>query len=180
MMRFENGINLRKDRKDLAKENLGNLKRVMGRYKITIPAIAIGEILNYINTEIDDDEKKTECLNWLLDFINDFGVDILPIVYNIDFLQRQHSDNCVFSIAKEIIRREVTDPNEYYGGKTLDGNDALILAQAILDECDEAVILTVDSRMNEATTPHDIIEEREIIINNKLKKLKIVDNLREI
>ncbi len=89
-------------------------------------------------------------------------------------------NNCVFSVAREIIVRENPSLDEWYGGKSLDGNDALILAQAILDGCDEAVILTTDSRMNETTTPQDVIEEMEVTVNGKLKKLKIVDDLREV
>jgi hypothetical protein len=78
------------------------------------------------------------------------------------------------------MRREIPNPDESYGGKSLDGNDALILAQAILDEYDEAVILTIDDRMNRTTTPQDIIEENNIAVNGRLKKLKIIDDLSEI
>jgi hypothetical protein len=173
MMKAENGIKPRKE--ELAKENLKNLSRVGSIYKITIPAIAISEIINYINKKICDVRKKMECLNWLWNFINEYDIDVLPIVYDVCLFVYQYNNNCVFSVAKEIMRREIPNPDESYGGKSLDGNDALILAQAILDEYDEAVILTIDDRMNRTTTPQDIIEDKKIS-----KKLRIIDDLSEI
>jgi len=179
-MKLKNGINLKPERKELAEVNLKNLRRVMGTYKITIPAIAMGEVVNYIKENIDDGRKKVDCLNWLWDFINEYSIDVLPIVYDVCLFVYEYNNNCVFSVAREIMSRENADLNGYYSGKTLDGNDALILAQVILDEHDEAVILTVDSRMLESTTPHDIIEEKRIMVNGQLKKLRIIDDLSEI
>jgi len=174
MMKFENKISLEHEKAELAERNLRNLKRLKGAYKITLPAVALGEVINHIKEKIPA-KKKTDCLNWLWNFLNEYNVDILPIHYDVYRFAYQYNNNCVFSVAKEIASRENKDPNESYSGKTLDGNDALILAQAILDECDMAIILTVDSRMSEATTPHDIIEEMGMC-----KKLRIVNDLSEI
>ncbi len=175
MLKAENGIKLKNDRKELAVKNLKNLKKFCSRYMITIPAIAVGEIINYINNEVDDERKKWECLRWFFNFINDYNIDILPVVYDRCLFEYQYSNNCVFSVAKEIMSRENPNSDECYGGRSLEGDDALILSQAILDENSEAIILTIDTRMLEASTPHDIIEEKGLE-----KKLRIISDLDEL
>ncbi len=77
MMMFENGMSLlRGDGKDLAKENLRSLRRIVSRYRVTIPAVAMGEIVSYICTKVDTSRRRS-CFEWLWNFVDEYGVDVM-------------------------------------------------------------------------------------------------------
>ena len=182
MMKFEleykRKSNKKNDKLIVIENNIKSLNKAKSKYQLTISTIALGEVVRYIL----ENGKGEKYFRWLHNFLNDYEFDVLPITRDTfckfddkEMKYKFDDETNIFKIAEKIVSNEFGDQNEWWGGKTLDGNDALILAQAILDEHDEALILTCDRRMLEATTPHDIIEEMEIH-----KKLRIINDLGEI
>jgi predicted nucleic acid-binding protein len=176
IMKLKNGIGLKREKKELAIRNKDNIKSLGKSYTLTIPTVAVGEVIKFIR-EIEDGRKRSECLSWLWDFLEEHDVDVLPIMRDVVF---SYDSNCVFTIAKEIISRESSNPDDWWGGKTLDGNDALILAQAVLDENNVSVVLTTDSRMLTTTTVYDVIDMLKETGRLNDKKLKIIDDLSDL
>lgn len=172
IMKLENNIRMNKEKRELARINRDRMRSL--NYSLTMLVVAVGEVIRFIK-EINDDRKRKSCVEWFWKFLEENNIDVLPIVRDVVFID---DDNCVFKIAKDIIRGECSNPNDWWGGRTLDGNDALILAQAILDD-EVSAILTTDSRMLQATTIHDIIGELKERGKLGNKKLKIIDDLSD-
>ncbi|ADB57087.1 hypothetical protein [Archaeoglobus profundus] len=163
--------NREKDKLEVLESNISKLNIAKSRYKLTISTLALGEVVRFIA----ESEKKKEYVEWLLEFLNRYNIDILPIERDTfckyDDQTYRFNDECnIFKIAEEIVRNEFSNQNEWWGGKMLDGDDALILAQAICDKDAEA-LLTIEDRMIECVSV-DIIENKKIKRNPKLKRIK--------
>jgi len=163
--KFVSGIKLKKDYRDLAENNLKAFRRLCDKYQFVIPYIVIGEYAYVIQNKIHADENlKIKILNWLWKFVQDNGAIIVPIT-DSDLAD-------TLETANEILRKE--KENGYYFNRSLDATDSIILAQALHD-FDSKILLTTDSRMQEATSILDI--EKKL---GRQNSLTIVDDLSKI
>lgn len=163
--KYEHKIKLKRDYMDLAENNLRSFRRLYDKYQFVVPLVVIGEYAYVIQDKIKSEEDlKEKMIKWLWKFIQNNNAIIEPIL--------DENLRTILETASEILRKE--KENGEYRNKMLDATDSIILAQAIHD-FDSKILLTTDSRMQEATSIPEIEKKIE-----RPDNLNIIDDLSKI